>query len=163
MAMDDVPHGDAGHRPDADGGSARRLPAGDPAPRPVRRTTPGTPPFGERYVASEGEPLSPRDERRYAALAHLSQVAGIVVAPMLLLASVGQQSLYVDRHAKEAFNFQLTYVLLFIAAGVVALRGSGPTIIGVVAAYGVIFAGFAALRSWQGAFFRYPLAIRFLR
>jgi len=163
MADDDIPHGDKAHDADADGRAPHRLPAGDPAPRPVRRTTPGTPPFGEHYVASEGEPLSPRDERRYAALAHLSQVAGIVVAPMLLLASVGQQSLYVDRHAKEAFNFQLTYVLLFVAAGVVALRGTGPALIGAVAVYGVVFASVAALRSWQGAYFRYPLAIRFLR
>jgi uncharacterized Tic20 family protein len=164
MAYDALPPDDAHGVPrDTTGRPARGLPAGDPAPRPQRRTTPGSPPFGERYVAAEVEPLSPRDERRYAALAHLSQLAGIVVAPMLLLASVGRQSLYVDRHAKEAFNFQLTYVLLFVAAVVVALRGTGPAVIGGVAAYGVAFAGFAALRSWQGAFFRYPLAIRFLR
>ena len=32
-----------------------------------------------------------------------------------------------------------------------------------VAAYGLVFAGVGALRSWQGAFFHYPVAIRFLR
>ena len=140
-----------------------RLPAGDPPPRPSYPTTPGAPPFGDRYLSMDDGPLSPREERAYAALAHLSQVGGLVLAPMLLLASLGRRSLFVDRHAKEAFNFQVTYLLLFVAAVVVALRGTGPTVLGVVAAYGLAFAAFAALRSWQGAFFRYPLAIRFLR
>jgi uncharacterized Tic20 family protein len=141
----------------------RRLPAGDPPPRPAYRTTPGRPPFGDLYVAIDDGPLSPREERAYAALAHLSQVGGLVLAPMLLLASLGSRSLFVDRHAKEAFNFQVTYLLLFAAAVVVALRGTGPSALGVVAAYGLAFAVFAALRSWQGALFHYPLAIRFLR
>jgi uncharacterized Tic20 family protein len=140
-----------------------RLPAGDPPPRPSYRTTPGAPPFGERCLPMDDGPLSPREERAYAALAHLSQVGGLVLAPMLLLAALGRRSLFVDRHAKEAFNFQVTYLLLVVAAVVVALRGTGPTVIGVVAAYGLAFAAFAALRSWQGAYFRYPLAIRFLR
>jgi uncharacterized Tic20 family protein len=82
---------------------------------------------------------------------------------MLLLASLGRRSLFVDRHAKEAFNFQVTYLLLFVAAAVVALRGAGPAALAVVAAYGLVFAALAALRSWQGAFFHYPIAIRFLR
>ena len=140
-----------------------RLPAGDPPPRPSYPTTPGAPPFGDRYLPMDDGPLSPREERAYAALAHLSQVGGLVLAPMLLLASLGRRSLFVDRHAKEAFNFQLTYLLLFVASVVVALRGTGPTVMGAVAAYGLAFAAFAALRSWQGALFHYPLAIRFLR
>ena len=142
---------------------AGRLPAGDPPPRPRYATTPGTPPFAERYPPIDEGPLSPREERAYAALVHLSQVGGIVLAPMLLLASLGRRSLFVDSHAKEAFNFQVTYLLLLVAAVVVALHGPGPTVLAVVAAYGLLFAAFAALRSWQGALFHYPLTIRFLR
>jgi len=140
-----------------------RLPAGDPPPRPAYRTTPGAPPFGERYLPMDDGPLSPREERAYAALAHLSQVGGIVLAPMLLLASLGRRSLFVDRHAKEAFNFQATYLILFVVAAAAALRGTGPTVLGAVAAYGLLFACLAAVRSWQGSFFHYPLAIPFLR
>ena len=144
--------------------AARALPPGDPAPRPERRTTPGAPPFGDRAPRlSETGPLGPREERMYAALAHLSQMAGILVAPVMLLGSVGRDSVFVDRHATEAFNFQATFVLLFLASAIVALRGAGPSVIGAVAAYGVVMAGIAAIRSWNGAFFRYPLAIRFLR
>ena len=147
-----------------DAGPGRPLPPGDPAPRPVHRTTPGSPPFGDRAPRlPETGPLSPREERLYAALAHLSQLAGILVAPVMLLGSVARDSVFVDRHAKEAFNFQATFVLLFVASAIVALRGAGPTVIGVVAAYGMVMAGVAALRSWNGAFFHYPLAIRFLR
>jgi uncharacterized protein len=138
------------------------LAPGDPPPRPTYDTTPGAPPFGRGALPGGDEALTPRQERLYAALAHLSQVAGIVVAPILLLGSLGRQSLFVDRHAKEAFNFQVTYVILFLLAAVVALRGTGPAVLAAVAAYGVGFAGYAALRSWQGAYFRYPLAIRFL-
>ena len=149
------------------------LPPGDPrlacrpaTPRLARCTAPRPglrPSATARRACPRPRPLSPRQERLYAALAHLSQVAGILVAPVMLLGSVGRESVFVDRHAKEAFNFQATFVLLFVASAVVALRGAGPTVIGVVAAYGMVMAGLAALRSWNGAFFRYPLAIRFLR
>ena len=142
---------------------AGALPAGDPPPRPVRRTTPGQPPVLETYFALDEGPLRPREERIYAALAHLSQLAGIVLAPMLLLATLGPRSLYVDSHAKEAFNHQVTMVIAFVVAVVVALRGAGPTVLGVVAAYGAVLAGWAALRSIQGAYVRYPLALRLLR
>jgi len=151
----------------ADDAPAGPILPGDPPPRPTRRTTPGAPPLGERYASyvagNDDTVLTPRQERTYAALAHLSQLAGLVVAPMLLLASIGPSSTFVDRHAKEAFNHQATYVLMIVVAAVVALRGTGPTPLGVVAAYGILLAAFAALRSWQGAMFRYPLAIRFLR
>lgn len=141
----------------------RDLPPGDPAPRPVRDTTPGAPPVLETYFSLDDGPLAPREERRYAALAHLSHLAGIVVAPMLLLAALGSRSVFVDRHAREAFNHQLTVVIAFVVAAVVALRGAGPGVLLPVVAYGVLFAAFAALRSWQGAFFRYPLALRVMR
>lgn len=141
----------------------RDLPPGDPPPRPVRSTTPGEPPVLETYFALDDGPLKPREERVYAALAHLSQIAGIVVAPMLLLATLGPRSIYVDSHAKEAFNHQITMVIAFVIAVVVALRGAGPTVLGVVAGYGALLAVYAALRSMQGAYFRYPLALRFLR
>jgi uncharacterized Tic20 family protein len=150
--------------PDLIGPTPRGLPAGDPPPTPTYRTTPGGPPVFERYVGGVAEgPLGPREERMYAALAHLSHVAGIVVAPMLLLAAIGRRSLFVDRHAREAFNHQVTVVLAFVAAGVLALRGAGPTILAVVVVYGVGFAALAALRSWQGATWHYPLALRLLR
>lgn len=141
----------------------RELPPGDPPPRPSRDTTPGAPPVLEAYFALDEGPLRPREERIYAALAHLSQIAGIVVAPMLLLATLGPRSLYVDSHAKEAFNHQLTMVLVFAVAAVVALRGAGPSVLGVVAGYGALLAVYAALRSLQGAYVHYPLALRFLR
>ncbi len=140
------------------------LPPGDPSPLPAYRTTPGSPPAFERYVGDvEAGPLAPREERMYAALAHLSHVAGIVVAPMLLLAAVGRRSLFVDGHAREAFNHQVTVVGAFVVAGVLALRGAGPGPLGAVVAYGVGFAAVAALRSWQGATWRYPMAVRLLR
>jgi uncharacterized Tic20 family protein len=148
---------------DADDLPTGPLMPGDPPPRPVYLTTPGAPPMVEGWFTDDDSPLKPREERLYAALAHLSQVAGIVVAPMLLLGSLGRRSMFVDRHAKEAFNHQVTYVIMFVVAAVIALHGTGPAPIGLVALYGVTLAAVAALRSWQGQFFTYPLAIRFLR
>jgi uncharacterized Tic20 family protein len=141
----------------------RGLPPGDPPPRPRRATTPGEPPVGVEYFTVDDGPLGPREERMYAALAHLSHLAGIVVAPMLLLAALGSRSAFVDRHAKEAFNHQATVVLAFVVAGVLALRGAGPIVLAAVVAYGVAFAAVAAVRSWQGAMFHYPFAVRFLQ
>ena len=149
--------------PDASPTVPAGLPPGDPPPTPTYRTTPGSPPAFERYASGVPEgPLGPREERVYAALAHLSHLAGIVVAPMLLLAAIGRRSMFVDRHAREAFNHQVTVVIAFVVAGVLALRGAGPTILGAVVVYGVGFAAFAAIRSWQGATWRYPLALRLL-
>ncbi|MBI1378604.1 MAG: DUF4870 domain-containing protein [Frankiales bacterium] len=139
------------------------LPPGDPPPRPHHETTPGAPPFGRPPMGEDEGPLTPHEERLYSMLAHLSQVAGLVVAPMLLMAMLGRRSLFVDRNAREAFNHQVTYVVLVVAGGVAALRGDGVVPVAVAVGYGLVFAALAALRSWRGALFHYPLAIPFLR
>lgn len=124
------------------------------------------------------DPDATSDERSYALLTHLSLLGhiivpyvAIVVPAVMYLAKKGQ-SPFIDDHAKEAINFQITLILytlilpalaaligvLTCGVGLVLLIPAviGPYILGLI---GMVMAASAANR---GEFFRYPMNIRLI-
>ena len=51
-----------------------------------------------------------------AVLAHLGVLIFAVTVPVVVFCTVGQRDAFVRRHAAEAFNFQLTFVVLWVVA-----------------------------------------------
>lgn len=126
-----------------------------------RPQTPAPAPQFQQY------PPSPVDERTWGTLAHLSGFLAAYVAlgflgPLLVMATVGQRSAFVRRHAVEALNFNLS-VLVYLAVSVVlaiVLVGI-PMLIGVGVLY--LWATIqAAMAANRGEEYRYPLSIRFV-
>jgi len=124
------------------------------------------------------DPDATSDERSYALLTHLSLLGHIIVPyvaiviPIILWMVKKGQSPFIDDHAKEAVNFQITLLLYAIVlptlaaiigvitcgVGLVLLVPAifGPYILGLI---GMIMAATAANR---GEFFRYPMNFRFI-
>ena len=137
-------------------------PPGDPPPAPSYPSTPGPPPVSYGYAPPVPAPMAPSDERLWAMLGHLSELAFTVIAPIIILAVFGPRSAFVQDQAKEALNFQLTVLIAAIASAFLILVGIGLVLLPVVAVYGVVFAVIAAVKSYEGVLYRYPLTIRFL-
>jgi uncharacterized Tic20 family protein len=129
---------------------------------PSYPTTPGPPPISYGYPAPVPAPMAPSDERLWAMLGHLSELAFTVIAPIIILVVFGPRSSFVQDQAKEALNFQLTVLIAAIASAFLILVGIGLVLLPVVAVYGVVFAVIAAVKSYEGVLYRYPLTIRFL-
>ncbi|MBA9004331.1 DUF1707 and DUF4870 domain-containing protein [Thermomonospora cellulosilytica] len=94
------------------------------------------------------------EDRMWAALAHGSGVAPLIVPALVIMLLGGQRSAYVRRQAAEAVNFQLTLLLVTIVT-----FGLG----GVLYAVTWIVAAIAAVFALGGQDFRYPWILRLIR
>jgi len=109
--------------------------------------------------------MSPSAERQWAAGAHLSGFAAAYVAlgflgPLVVLLVVGDRSPMVRRHAVEALNFNLSWLLYIVIAGILAFVLIGlPILVALGVAY-LVLVVLAAVEASRGGDYRYPLTIR---
>ncbi|MBW3653905.1 MAG: DUF4870 domain-containing protein [Actinobacteria bacterium] len=115
------------------------------------------------------------DTRSWALAAHLSAllslvVIGLVFVGPLVVYLVKKDDPFVRRHAAEALNFNLSFLLYAIVLGIVTFIGLflivGLLLIPlffVLAIVWVVFVAIAAVKAGQGEEYRYPLTIRFVR
>lgn len=86
-----------------------------------------------------------------------------IVAPLLLLLLKGSEDAFLKRHAQEALNFQISFLLYWIFTLPLVLILVGFLIAIPLALIEVICAIIAAAKASEAKFFRYPLTIRFVK
>ena len=104
--------------------------------------------------------LSPSNERLISILIHLVGIPFEFFGPLVAWLIFKDQGRLVSHHSKESFNFGLTMLLtvVFLAVSIVGLL-----VIWVVPIVFTIFRVIAAIKASQGEFYKYPLAIRFIK
>lgn len=107
-------------------------------------------------------PLSADEERLWSLLSHLSYFILGIIAPLIIMLTLGTRSQYVRHHAVEALNFHITMWIAGFVAGLSILLLIGIVLLPVVLIAGAVFAIVAAIQSYQGQLYRYPLTIRFI-
>ena len=113
-------------------------------------------------------PLPPDQERLWGMLAHLlSFVAAYIalgfVAPLVVLLVFGPRSAYVRAQAVESLNFNLSWLLYAIVAGILVVIGIGLLVLLALGIAYVVLVIIASIRANNGQLYRYPLTIRFVR
>jgi uncharacterized protein len=139
------------------------------APYPGPAGPPGPPPHRSGLSS---------DVRGWGVAAHLSAFVGawVVLAflgPLVVWLLGRERHGFVDHHAKEALNFNLTLLVVMVVGGLLAVVGAVLTlglgllvILPVAAAVGlgwIVLTIIAAVKAWDGEAYRYPLTIRFVR
>jgi uncharacterized Tic20 family protein len=119
---------------------------------------PGSPPPGPQPYYPQ--PLSADEERLWSLLSHLSFFVLGIIAPLIIMLTLGTRSPYVRHHAVEALNFHITVWIASIVAGLSIFVLVGLVLLPAVLVVGAIFAIIAAVQSYQGVLYRYPLSIR---
>ncbi len=120
-------------------------------------------------IAPAGPNAARDDSRNFALAAHLSAPLSLFVGfPFLgplVIYLVKKDDPFVRAHAAEALNFTLsimlgiaTFVLIFFIGGLLLI----PLLIALGVAW-IVFVGIAAVKAGEGAAYRYPLTIRFVR
>jgi hypothetical protein len=104
-----------------------------------------------------GSPAPTQDEKTAAMLAHLAGIPFPILAAVLILATKGKESAWIERQAKEALNFQITVVIAYFASGFLGC-------LGVLVAFGVFLVAAAlgvmgGLKTKDGVAYRYPFSI----
>ncbi|WP_454051554.1 DUF4870 domain-containing protein [Cellulomonas sp. Marseille-Q8402] len=115
--------------------------------------------------AAAQPPLRPDEERTWSLLAHLGGILFSVIAPLVIWLVFKGRGPFLDHHAKEALNFQITVLIAYVAAWILTTVTFGllfflPFVVGIV---GLVFAILAAVAANKGEWYRYPLTLRLVK
>lgn len=119
-----------------------------------------------------GSPMPTAEEKQWAMLAHLLTLAPYIfavpfigiAAPLIVRATKGEQSIWVDNHAKESLNFQLTLLIGYgVSLVTLPCLGLGFFIAAAVALFGLVMAIIAGIKANNGEVYRYPVCLRLVK
>jgi uncharacterized Tic20 family protein len=115
-------------------------------------------------------PAPTENERTWGMLAHLSALAGLVLpllgnvlGPLAVLIARRDESAFVAAHVKEALNFNITVTMAAVACGVLALVFIGFLLGTALFIAWLVMTLIAAIKASEGAAYRYPLSVRFVK
>ncbi len=128
-------------------------------------TTP-PPPYGppqQPYGGPVQPPLSPSDEKLWAVLTHLGGLVFWFLAPLVTYLILKDRGPFVRAHTATALNFQITITLALIVSAMLSVVGIGVLLFLAVGIIDLVFAIIAAVKAGNGEWYRYPVAITFVR
>ncbi|WP_305041986.1 DUF4870 domain-containing protein [Geoalkalibacter sp.] len=105
----------------------------------------------------------------WAMAAHLSALCGYllpfghILGPLAIWLFKGREFAKVDRHGKEALNFQLSVTLYLLVSMLLAVIGIGVLLIIALSLFDLVMILVATIKTRSGEDFRYPLSIRFIK
>ncbi len=104
-----------------------------------------------------------KDATNMAMLCHLLAIFTGFLGPLIIWLIKKDDTPFVDRHGKEALNFQLTVLIAMFASGLLSFICIGFLLMSVVWIVDLIFCIIAAVKTSRGEEYRYPVAIRFIK
>jgi len=119
-----------------------------------------------------------KEVRTWAMVSHLVSLIGFistigipignVVGPLVVWIFKKDSSMFVDAHAKESMNFQISmslYITFIGAFFFIPIIGwfFAPAIYGLLVVIDLIVVIIAAVKANDGATYRYPITIRFIK
>ena len=143
-----------------DPSSPYAAPAGSP-PAPVGYAGPSASGYPGPYVG----PPPDKDSKTMGMLAHLLSIFTGFIGPLVIWLVKKDTSPFVDDQGKEALNFQLTLLIAYIVAFIIACVSLGflffaPLVVWIVA---LVFAIMATMQANNGVAYRYPINIRMIK
>ncbi|WP_428908393.1 DUF4870 domain-containing protein [Niallia sp. Krafla_26] len=104
-----------------------------------------------------------KDERLLAMLIYVSSFFTVFIGPLIIWLIKREDSLFVDYHGKEYFNFLISYSVYSIASTILMILLIGFLTIWIVGILAFIFTIVAAIKSYNGEMYRIPLVFRLIR
>ena len=116
----------------------------------------------------DAEKLS-QDEKNWAMFCHIGVFVGFIIpfgnliAPLVLWLMKKDEMPFVDYHGKEVVNFQLTMLIAVAVSWLLIFIVIGFLLLAVVGVFVLIVTVIGIVKTSQGAYYRYPLSIRFIK
>jgi len=114
------------------------------------------------YAAPQ-PPLSPADEKMWSILTHVGGILFHWVAPLIAYLVLKDRGPFVRWHTRQALNFQLTLLIAYVVGIVLFIVFVGIFVVLAAAILNIVFGILAAMAANRGEFYRYPIAIEFIR
>lgn len=142
-------------------------PAGPPAPPPVPEAAPPPLPL---VAAPAAQTIVTNDDRTLAMLCHLLGMFTGFLGPLVLWLIKKDDSRFIEHHAREALNFQITIMVAMFGLGLVTFVLMavliGFLLIPVLVAlpiFALVVEILAAVAASDGQWHRYPLCMRLVQ
>lgn len=117
------------------------------------------------YQPVPAPPLRPEDERTWAILVHLLPLLSVgVLGPLVVWLVFRGRGPFLEHHAKESLNFQLTVLIALLVSVVAFALTFGFLAFAPVAVYlgALVLQILAAVAASRWEWYRYPVTIRFV-
>jgi len=116
-------------------------------------------------------PLTPESARSWCMALHLSGLSGLllpivlahILVPLCIWLLKRARSPEIDATGKEVLNFQISYTLYFLVAGMLCFIFVGFLIFPLLLIFWLLLPIIASVKTNNGIFYRYPLTISFLK
>ena len=132
----------------------------DDSPPPLSTGGGGTP----GGTAGAGSPLSEADSKMWGMLAHLLGILAAFVAPLVIMLVFGPRSASVEKHAKEALNFQIIVTIAYVVSMFATLVPCvGLLVFPAVFIANLILCIIAGLEANKGNDYKYPFNHPFVK
>lgn len=140
-------------------------PPSPPSGPPHEGWVPSPAPSRQGWVHPSG---LPSEVRNWALAAHLSAFLGAWVAlaflgPLVVWLVKRDDHPFVEMHAKEALNFNLSVLLYAVVGVVLVFVLIGIVLLAAIGVMWIVFTVLATVRASNGEPYRYPFTIRLVR
>jgi uncharacterized Tic20 family protein len=115
-----------------------------------------------------GSPAPTAEERQWGMIAHLSALVASVVGfpllgPLIVWLTKGKESAWVEQHAKEALNFQITVTAALWISAFLMICIVGIFMLPVIGLAALVLTVMAGIKANNGEMYRYPATIRLVK
>lgn len=134
--------------------------------------TPYTPPQTPLPPPATSDPVAKdKNENTLGIVCHLLAFAqfalivpcGNIIGPLVLWLLKRADSPYIDEHGKEVLNFNISWAIYGVIAGLSCLILIGFVIGPILFVAWIVFVIIGSMKASEGKLYRYPLTIRFLK
>jgi uncharacterized Tic20 family protein len=128
--------------------------------RPEDTPPPPPPPYGAPAAYAPVPPLSPQDEKNWSLGAHLGVLLVSFVAPLVIWLAFKGRGPFLEHHAKESLNFQITVMIALFASAILSIVLVGIFLMLALIPWMIVMPIVAAVKASNGEWYRYPLTLR---
>ena len=106
---------------------------------------------------------NPTDDRTMALVAHLGQIFGGFIVPLIVYLVKKDQSAFVKHHAEEALNFAITTAIAMLVCVMLMFVLVGFLLLPILIIGHLVFVILAAVAANRGEWYRYPINLRLVK
>jgi uncharacterized Tic20 family protein len=114
------------------------------------------------FLGTEMQPdyIPTSDEKTMAVLSHILTLVAPILAPLIIYLVKKNESKFVEWHARESLNFQITIAIIIIILFITIIGILIAWIVGIISLVLVII---ATIRASEGKLYKYPFSIRLIK
>lgn len=126
---------------------------------------PPPPPYG----APENFQPQDANDKNLGMISHLIALSGLIIpfgniiGPLVIWLTQKEKSPWIDFHAKESLNFQITLSIAMLIGAVLILFLIGFILLPILAVFWLVMVIVASIKASEGVAYRYPFTLRLLK